>query len=197
MALLPGSREGEIERHLPFLSQAEELIRRDLGACGRKLCSILALPPGIGAKFRERFLSSSIQVQEGETWNVLACSDVALAASGTVTVEACLLGTPMVTFYRVNGLSWVLGKLLVRVPFYSMVTLVAGRKIVPELIQHDLTAQRLAAEACSLLHSYYARQRMREDLAEAASRLQAPRDPMEAAASAVSDFLDKELVHVS
>src|SRR5581483_8207479 len=97
MALLPGSREGEIERHLPFLTAAEEKVRAEMARSGRKLCSILALPGGIGPKFRERFSTSSIQVQEGQTWDVLACSDVALAASGTVTIEGCLLRTPMVT----------------------------------------------------------------------------------------------------
>jgi lipid-A-disaccharide synthase len=205
LALLPGSREGEIERHLPFLTSAEQMVRSNVESSGRKLCSILALPPGMGSKFRERFSGSSIQVQEGQTWDVLACSDAALAASGTVTIEACLLGAPMVTFYRVNGLSWLLGKLLVRVPFYSMVNLVAGRQIVPELIQRDMTAQRLAGEACSLLHDDDARRRMKMDLAEAAARLRGsddptasrPGDPMAVAASEVMEFLDKELVHVS
>ena len=102
---------------------------------------ILALPEGSRAhefvKFSGTLFRASIQVLEGETWDVLACADLALAASGTVTVEACLLGTPMVTFYRVNRLSWLMGRLLVRVPFYSMVNLVAGRRVVPELIQSD------------------------------------------------------------
>ena len=84
---------------------------------------------------------------------MLVCADVALAASGTVTIEACLLGTPMVTFYRVNNLSWWMGKALVRVPFYSMVNLVAGRRIVPELIQDQMTAENLAREALALLEN--------------------------------------------
>jgi lipid-A-disaccharide synthase len=195
IALLPGSRQGEIERHLPILIEA-------LAQVSQPVSAILALPPGMGARFKERFSGSSIQIQEGQTWDVLACADLALAASGTVTIEACLLNTPMVTFYRVHGLSWVLGKLLVRVPFYSMVNLVAGRKVVPELIQAALTPQRLAAEACSLLSDDEARRRMREDLAGVARSLSGPNDPMptdpmEAAASAVFEFLDKEMVHVS
>jgi lipid-A-disaccharide synthase len=193
IALLPGSREGEIERHLPVVVEAVEKIKNT----GLAIHATLALPQGIASKFRERFSSSSIQVQEGQTWDVLACSDLALAASGTVTIEACLLNTPMVTFYRVNGLSWILGKLLVRVPFYSMVNLVAGRSVVPELIQGDMTAQRLADEACSLLGNADLRRRMREDLAEVAGRLSGPEDPMEVAASVVTEFLDKEMVHVS
>ncbi len=77
----------------------------------------------------------------------MAHCDVALAASGTVTVEAALLGAPMVTFYKVTGLSWAIGKLLVDVPFYSMVNLIAGKKVVPELMQDEMTGERLAAEA--------------------------------------------------
>jgi lipid-A-disaccharide synthase len=179
---------------LPILVEAVEIMRKN---AGREICATLALPQGIAAKFRERFSRSSIKVQEGNTWDVLACSDLALAASGTVTVEACLLNTPMVTFYRVNGLSWVLGKLLVRVPFYSMVNLVAERQVIPELIQGGMTAQRLSGEALSLLGNDDARRQMREDLADVTRRLSGPDNPMEAAASVVSEFLDKEMVHVS
>ena len=78
---------------------------------------------------------SPIQAIEGEAWDAMAHCDVALAASGTVTVEAALLGAPMVTFYRVTGVSWAIGKLLVDVPFYSMVNLIAGKRVVPELMQ--------------------------------------------------------------
>ena len=72
---------------------------------------------------------------EGESWDAMAHAELALAASGTVTVEAALLGTPMVTFYKVTPPSWLAGKLLVDVPFYSMVNLIAGRAVVPELMQ--------------------------------------------------------------
>lgn len=191
IAVLPGSREGEIERHLPVLIEAVNLIRPNTG---RETCFTASLPPRMAEKFRERFLAASIQVQEGQTWDVLACSDLALAASGTVTIEACLLNTPMVTFYRVNRLSWLLGKLLVRVPFYSMVNLVAGRRVVPELIQSDMTADKLAAEAFALLEN---NNEMRESLAMVAGKLSGPGDPMEAAASVVTELLEKEMVHAS
>ena len=88
---------------------------------------------------------------EGHTWDALAQAELALAASGTVTIEAALLGTPMVTFYRVNALSWYLERWRVRTPFLSMVNLVAGRQVVPELIQDEMTAERIAAEALRLL----------------------------------------------
>jgi lipid-A-disaccharide synthase len=192
IALLPGSRKGEIERHLPYLIDA---VQRIQAAAPAPPEFILALP--LGLNFRERFHGSSIQVREGETWDVLACADLALAASGTVTIEAGLLGTPLIAFYRVNKLSWLMGKFLVRVPFYSMVNLVAGREIVPELIQSDMTGERLAEEAMRLLSDGDARSRMRLDLGKVAAKLSRAEDPMEVAASAVEKFLTKEMVHVS
>ena len=198
IALLPGSRTGEAVRHLPYLLDAAEQIRcRQPGAH-----FLLALAPGFAwrgaaGKFRERFSAASIKEFEGQTWDVLACADVALAASGTVTVEAALLGTPMVTFYRVTGLSWFLGRWLVRVPFFSMVNLIAGRRVVPEIMQNDLTGERLAGEALRLLDNPDARSAMRADLDEVARKLAWSGHPMEIAASIVESYLDKELAHVS
>ena len=192
VALLPGSRKGEVDRHLPVLIETAERIAR----VGLKPTPkfILAVPPGL--KLKERISGSSIQLLEGQTWDVLVCSDLALAASGTVTIEASLLGTPMITFYRVNSLSWWMGKHLVTVPFYSMVNLVAGRKIVPEFIQNDMTAARLADEVLRLLGDDAARQEMRGELALVVQKLSGPDDPMEVAASIVEKHLKEEMVHV-
>ena len=200
IALLPGSRQGEVLRHLPSVLEAAERLLRS-----RPVSFVLALPEGFSRRanlsnFTERFAKLSIQVREGQTWDVLACADLALAASGTVTIEACILKVPMVTFYRVNALSWLLGKLLVRVPFYSMVNLVAGKRIVPELIQNDLSGSRLAQEGLRLLNDEPRREQMRLDLESVASRLRGPEDPIEQAASVVNKYLGgylkEEMVHV-
>jgi lipid-A-disaccharide synthase len=191
VALLPGSREGEASRHLPTLLETVERIARSGFQPAPKF--VLAVP--LGSNFRERNPAASIQVLEGQTWDVLACADLALAASGTVTIEASLLGTPMITFYRVNSLSWWMGRHLVKVPFYSMVNLVAGRRIVPELIQNEMTAERLAAEAVRLLGDEAARQNMRRDLALVAQKLSGPEDPLDVAASLVEKQLEEEMVH--
>jgi lipid-A-disaccharide synthase len=180
VALLPGSRHGEVARHIPDLIEAAVYLRQRHG-----VTPILALPPGFGlatTNFQEPIRAASIQVIEGSTWDVLAQAELALAASGTVTVEAALLGVPMVTFYRVNALSWLLGRWLVRTPFLSMVNLVAGWRIVPELIQRDMTAERIVAEATRLLESADVRAAMQRDLADAADKLKSSRDPMEIAA---------------
>jgi lipid-A-disaccharide synthase len=192
VALLPGSRKGEIERHLPILLEAVRQIK--LASAPR---FTLAVPSGthLGPNFRERISELSIQVLEGQTWDVLACADLALAASGTVTIEATLLGSPMVTFYRVNKLSWLMGKHLVKVPFYSMVNLVAGRRIVPELIQSDMTAERLAEESMRLIGDEPKRESMRSELALVAQELAGTQDPLEVAAAMVEKHLKEELVH--
>jgi lipid-A-disaccharide synthase len=195
IVLLPGSRHGEVERHMPALFDAVRLIRKR-----QPVHFVLALPPGFhaeGASFWERARAESIQVQEGITWDALAYAELALAASGTVTIESALLGTPLVSFYRVNALSWILGRWLVRAPFLSMVNLVAGRQIAPELIQGDMTGERIAAEAIRLLDDDAARTQMRADLAEVAARLASRDDPMETAAGWVEKVFSesKNMVH--
>jgi lipid-A-disaccharide synthase len=198
IALLPGSRPGEALRHLPHLIDAAERIR----AARPDTRFLLALAPGFLARagladFRERFSRAAVQIVEGQTWDVLACADLALAASGTVTVEAALLGLPMITFYRVTWLSWVLGKPLVRVPFYSMVNLIAGRRVVPEIMQGEANGARLAAEVLALLTDKAALDTMRAGLTEVTRKLSGPADPMDTAADIVESYLDKEPVHVS
>jgi lipid-A-disaccharide synthase len=155
---------------------------------------VLALAEGFqhraGARsFQERISGASIQVIEGETSDALAYADVAVAASGTVTMEAALLGTPMVTFYRVAAASWILGRWLVRVPFLTMVNLIAGRRIVPELMQNEATGEKLAAEASALLRSPAAREEMKRNLAGVAETLSTPEHPMERAAGLALKYL--------
>jgi lipid-A-disaccharide synthase len=189
VALLPGSRVGEVSRHLPVVVDAARRIRERTGAT-----IILAAPLQFSRKagasfFQERIGGNSIKVIEGETSDALACADLALAASGTVTVEAAIAGTPMVTFYKVTGLSWTLGRFLVRVPYYSMVNLVAGRKLVPELMQQEATGDRLAEEAIRLLGDGAARDAMKHALAEVAAKLASTEHPMDRAARIVSQYL--------
>ena len=116
---------------------------------------MLATPKGFAEKrvfenFRERIAALSIKVIENEAWDCIGHASLVLAASGTVTMEAAVLGTPMVTFYKVTALSWWAGRRLVKVPYLSMVNLIAGRLIVPELIQDDMTAAKLASAASEL-----------------------------------------------
>jgi lipid-A-disaccharide synthase len=193
ISVLPGSRRGEAARHLPPLIQAVDRINRQ-----RACAFVLPASATTGvAFFQERIGGAPIQVIEGQSWDALAHSDVALAASGTVTVEAALLGAPLVTYYKVTAPSWLMGRLMVRVPYYSMVNLVAGRRLAPELMQSEMTGERIAAEAMTLLEDEQARDRMRAGLAEVAGKLTAGGDAMAQAASVIQELMEGKMTHVS
>ena len=190
LTLLPGSRLGEVGRHMPALVDAVDLIRRVLD-----VSAIWAAPPGFmeragvnydamfpGSTFRERISRASIQIIEGETWDAIAHADLALAASGTVAMEAALMGTPMVTFYKVSPVSWKLGRWLVDVPYFTMVNLVAGRRIVPELMQNEGDGPGLATAALRLLKDKAAQTAMRSELAVIQTKLRGEGDPLARAA---------------
>jgi lipid-A-disaccharide synthase len=191
IVLLPGSRRGEITRHLPtVLDAVRGIMRRN---CSAQF--VLALPASLlrhtgGGWLGSLLGDAPVTPVEGETWDAIAHADLALAASGTVTIETALLGTPMVTYYRVTGFSWLMGKFLVDVPFYSMVNLVAGRAVVPELMQNEMRGDRLAAEAIRLIEDPAARDLMRRDLRDVAALLSTGGDPLERAAAAVQQVLN-------
>jgi lipid-A-disaccharide synthase len=167
VTVLPGSRPAEALRHLPALVRAAGILGRH-----DEMSFVLPASPICGAALFEAPLAGTpIQAIEGGAWDALAHANLALAASGTVTVEAALLGTPMITFYKVTALSWAIGKLLVDVPFYSMVNLIARKRIVPELMQGEMTGERIAAEAGRLLENAAERCKMKEELARVSALL--------------------------
>jgi lipid-A-disaccharide synthase len=193
VAVLPGSRRGEAARHLPALLDAAERLYRE-----QAINLILPASATTGAGFFEACLGGSpVKVIEGESWDAMAHSDLALAASGTVTVEAALLGVPMVTFYKVTNASWLAGKFLVDVPFYSMVNLIAGRAIVPELMQSQMTGENLAREARRLLSDSDARATMKAGLAEVRDKLSGRAGAPARAALAIQEILEGQVSHVS
>jgi lipid-A-disaccharide synthase len=194
VTVLPGSRRGEAARHLPALLDAAD---RLYGEHAVNLVLPASVTTGAGF-FRERLGESPIRVIEGESWDAMAHADLALAASGTVTVEAALLGTPMVTFYKVTPISWMAGKFLVNVPFYSMVNLIAGRAVAPELMQGQMTGERLAREAHRLLTDDAARMEMKAGLAAVKEKLtQAGLPAPRRAAAVIEDILEGQIAHAS
>jgi lipid-A-disaccharide synthase len=150
LALLPGSRKEEVTNLLPVMIEAAERIRsRHAG-----LKCLLPRASTIPAELLAGLLQKSpvdIQVMEGDVYRVLKACDMALVASGTATLEAAILETPMVIVYRVSLLSYWIGRMVISVPFIGLVNLVAGEAVVPELIQNDVTPERLAQEAMDIL----------------------------------------------
>ncbi|HSD50241.1 MAG TPA: lipid-A-disaccharide synthase [Candidatus Methylomirabilis sp.] len=173
LGLLPGSRTAEVRRHLPLLlAAASELTRAH-----RDLQLLLGVAPTLDPTAIEQTVAASavrVRVIHGRTHEVIRASDLLLAVSGTVTLEAAILGTPMVITYRMGLLSAIVIGLLIRVRHIGLPNLVAGEGIVPELIQLQATPARLAAAASEILNSPERRARMRSALAEVRGRLGTP-----------------------
>jgi lipid-A-disaccharide synthase len=171
VAVLPGSRAAELRQHLPILRKACELIHRE----SRAQLVVAAASAKHASDVREGWPSDlPLRVINGRTYDVLASADAAVVSSGTATVEAALLDTPMVVVYRVTPLTAILAKPLVRTTFFSMVNLIAQRLVVPELIQNDFTADRVAREVLHLLRDPAVRDTQRAGLAEVRRRLGPP-----------------------
>lgn len=160
VALLPGSRKGEALRHLPALRDAAER----LAAAGFGQFVLPTAATAGAAFFASRWRGPETRILDGQTQDSVGHADIALVASGSATVETALLGTPMVTFYKLSWPSYRLARLLVDVPFYSMVNLLAGKPVVAECIQADCNGRKLAEEALRLLQQETERCRMLEEL---------------------------------
>jgi lipid-A-disaccharide synthase len=149
VALLPGSRPNELNRLVPVLAAAVPRIASEV--VGTQF--VVARAPNVADSFFGPFhgMGAPVRVVEGQTDNVLAASDAVITASGTATVQTAIHGKPMVVVYRLSPVTYKLGKPLVRVSMYSMVNLVAGERIVEELIQDECTPESVARETIDLL----------------------------------------------
>ena len=176
IGLLPGSRPGEVERLLPPMLEAA---RRLAAADGRRRF-VLGLAPTVAPEQVATILRQSrpgippIDLVSGRTYEVMAAADTLLVASGTATLEAALLGAPMVICYRVSRLTELLARALTRVRWIGLPNLVSGRAVVPELIQGKVTGARLAEEAARLLEDPVAATAQRAAFKDLRARLGAP-----------------------
>jgi len=186
VTILPGSRAGEIVRHLPILLEAcREFERRQPG----QFNFVLALAAEVEAAAAQMSIpaSPSIRIVHGDTYNALSAAAAAIICSGTATVEAALLDVPMVVVYKVSKLTALLAKPLIRTKFFGMVNLIAEREVAPELIQEKFTANDIVREIQKLLEPARAAQ-ARADLAEVRGKL-GPSGAVQRAAEAILGLL--------
>jgi lipid-A-disaccharide synthase len=176
IAILPGSRPNEVARILPDLAAAGERIRAAVPGAQFLIARAPHLDPGLFAAVGPQGLGKSapVAVVDGDTDAVLASADVALTASGTATVQTALHDTPMVIVYRVSPMSYQLLRRLVKVEAIGMANLIAGERIVPELVQDAFTPEAVAAEAISMLTDRARAARIRAGLAKVRARLGGP-----------------------
>ncbi len=186
VTVLPGSRSGEIAHHGPVLGEALQLLRVKIS----DLQAVIAVAPGVErSALAEHFPSGeAVRFVEDGTYDALAAADLAIVSSGTATVECALLGKPMIVIYKLSPMTARLAKPLVRTKFFSMVNLIAGREVVPELIQDDFTAERVAAESASLLSASNESVAKREEIGRGlteVTQLLGPPGAVERAADAI------------
>jgi lipid-A-disaccharide synthase len=188
VGLLPGSRSQELERLLPVLLDTARLLHQE----NPDLQFVIPLAPGLTKESVARWMNNAwvrVTLAEGQTYDVMNLSDLLIMASGTATLEAALLGKPMVIIYKVSPLSYWVGRALVRVKHIGLVNLVAGKGIAPELIQKDASPEKIAQEALRILNDPNVLQGMTEAMIQVRQNLGEP-GAVERAACIVTSMLE-------
>lgn len=173
IGILPGSRMSEIKKLLPELLQAATIMKDSIP----ELQFVVPLADTLEEKNLTGIIAGfpiEVNVISGHTYDVVSCADLALVASGTATLETALLKVPMIIVYKISPLSYFIGKLFVRVENIGLVNIIAGKTIVPELIQNDANGARIAREALSILGDETKKQTMIRELEAIRSRLGEP-----------------------
>jgi lipid-A-disaccharide synthase len=169
IALLPGSRRGEVSRHLPIMREAALRLAHQSGiqffcVCAstidaNELATALAAP------------ELHIPIVKKERYEAIHAADLVWTASGTATLETALLERPMIIVYRLSWLTFMIARLLVRVEHIGMVNLIAGERLVPELIQNDVNPDRIIEETRMVLDDAQVRSNISAKLAQLRERL--------------------------
>ena len=173
VALLPGSREGEARKLLPEMLGAARIIARELPPVQFVLPLADSLDPEVveGIVRRQEI---AVRIVRNRIYDVLTAADVALVASGTATLETALMNLPMVVVYKVSPLSYWVGRAFIHVGHISLVNIIAGKTVVPELIQGEAHANRMAVEVIDILSRKSRKLRMHEELSQIRARLGEP-----------------------
>jgi lipid-A-disaccharide synthase len=189
LGLLPGSRQGEVEALLPVMLEGARLLERDRGP----LRLILAVAETVDQDRLKRICEAAavdVRLIRDDSNGVIAASDLLFAASGTATLQAAIIGTPMIIVYKMPWVSYLLAKLLVRVDSIGLANLIAGKPFIPELLQLRATPRRLAQEAAQILGNPHRREAMRDEMARVRS-LVGPPGASKRAAAVVLEVLNE------
>jgi lipid-A-disaccharide synthase len=185
LGLLPGSRVSELSKLLPVMLDAAEILLHRIDG----VHFLLPLAPGIRREQVAPLLQDRdlpLTLVDNNTHEIIQMCELVIAASGTVTLEAAILGTPLVVVYKVSPLTYRIGKRLLRVKQVALANLVADQPVAPELLQHEATPERIAAEAMGILEDSRRRGVIRERLRKIRRKLGAPGASRRAAAIALA-----------
>jgi len=173
VGLLPGSRRHEILKLLPLMLKVAGRLDKEF----KGIQFLLAEASPLFHKEIARIVSRtglSLKIISNNTYDVMNTSDLIITASGTATLEATLLNTPMVVIYKTSFSTWLIGKILIKLPYIALPNIIAREEIVPELIGFQLTVKRLTGVALELLHSKEGLQKMRVKLKKVNEKLGRP-----------------------
>ena len=168
--LMPGSRRQEIDKLLPVMLAAMEKVAEKVPDCQ----IFLPVASTISREILQNIIDGyklEVRLTAGNNYDLMNIGTVAIAASGTATLEAAIMGLPTVIVYKVAALTYLLGKMLVKIPHIGLPNIVAGRRIVPELLQGEATAANIARETLPIVTDPAARDRMVDDLADVSQKL--------------------------
>ncbi len=170
VGLFPGSRLQEVERLVPPMADAAGRLEKEIPG----IQFVLPLAPTIDKKPINDFMRQTglrVKVVEDGAYDTMKAARAVIVASGTVTLEAAIMGVPMVIIYKVSRLSYLAGRCMVKVPYIGLVNLVAGRKIVPELVQEEASGDRIAEEVYRIMVNEKYSATMRYELEEVKNKL--------------------------
>jgi len=174
IGLLPGSRKPEIIRHLPVMLEACEMMMAEApGQFQFVIPRSSTVPPDLLQKYTDRY-QVSVRVVDQYRYNVRSTLDFAIVKSGTSTLETAILLTPMVIIYKVSFLTWLVAKALIQIPWIGLVNIVAGARIVPELVQDEATGANVSRAALDMLNDPERLENMRFQLTQVKDSLGRP-----------------------
>ncbi len=174
IGLFPGSRKREVSSLLPIFLSAAEIMQKN---SPEKIVFFIPRASTIGnqefaaaglGRYKEQL---DIRIVEQDRYNMMAACDAVVTASGTVTLELAILEVPMIVVYKLSPLTYQLGKRLVKIDFFSLVNLIAGYSAVPELLQNEVTAEKIAHELTAISTLPVEKQKMKEALKEVREKL--------------------------
>jgi lipid-A-disaccharide synthase len=170
IGLLPGSREKEVKSLLSPLVGAAEILAADFPRSHFMIPLASAIDRDIiQGCIAERGLP--IKIVEGRAFEVMRAADLLLMASGTATLEGAIAGCPMVIIYRVSPITYLIGRMLVKIKCFGLANIVVGRKVVPELLQGEVTPQRIALEAKKILQDHIKREEIKDEFRRITDKL--------------------------
>ncbi len=189
IGLLPGSRMNEVRRLLPPMIEAIPLISKQIN----QVQFIIPVAPGLDLGEVKNLVGGkreNIRVVENNIYDVMRISDVVIVASGTATIEAAIMGAPMIVVYRVSPLTYLLGKMLIKVKNIGMVNIIAGKTVVPELIQKDVTPEKITSAVLRILENPSKQEEIKKELSSLKEKIGKPGASFRAAQIIVS-FLQR------